>query len=240
MVNGQINFPTALPNSTRCTGDVGWTAEAIWTHFLSLPKTSSQAHLSLYLVHISRLAQREASRSVNFCPFHSYLNQLGATYSLNMQFHVQTHGNKEAIILFLPGKTSFSSGLLRIHPFLCWMMHWNIFQSYQPTDLYNDVTPVCWYRFTFSWLHYYDSNDCLFRDRCWRATTAPSNWQLWGCKPIPPFAHQRPRLGYPWQDLDRELSANFGYFRYLLPPTRRHTITPSAGHSSKLQKMLYS
>jgi hypothetical protein len=54
-------------------------------------------------------------------------------------------------------------------------------------------------------------------DRHWRATTAPSNWQLWGCKPIPPFAHQRPRLGYPWQDLDRELSANFGYFRCLSP-----------------------
>lgn len=97
-------------------------------------------------------------------------------------------------------------------------MHWNIFQSRQPTDLCNNVTPVCSYRFTFSWLHYCDSTDCLNHDRCWRATTAPRNWLLWGCKPIPPFAHQRPRLGYPWQDLDRELSANFGYFRCLHPP----------------------
>ena len=78
---------------------------------------------------------------------------------------------------------------------------------------------MCWYRFTFSWLYYCDSNECLNRNRCWRATTAWSNWQLWGCKPIPPFAHQRPRLGYPWQDLDRELSANFGYFRCFPPPS---------------------
>jgi hypothetical protein len=99
-------------------------------------------------------------------------------------------------------------------------MHWNIFQSCQPTDLCNDVMTVCWNWFTLSWFHCFNSHARKNRDKRLRATTAPSNCQLWGCKPIPPFAHQRPHLGYPWQDLDRELSANFGYFRCLPSPLR--------------------
>jgi len=91
------------------------------------------------------------------CPARSLVTILRYT-----RFHaaLDTRGGGEDVCsLFLPGNTSFNSGLLRIQPFLCWMMHWNMFQSYQPAESSPDFciskTTVCWCGFTFSWLHYY-------------------------------------------------------------------------------------
>jgi hypothetical protein len=71
-------------------------------------------------------------------------------------------------------------------------------------------------RFTFSQLSQFDSHGTKIWSYSTRQMLLNSQLrdrQLWGCIHTPPFNQRRPHLRYPWQDLGRELSANFGSFR---------------------------
>jgi hypothetical protein len=98
-----------------------------------------------------------------------------ASHSSNLDSHSCENLKSSHIVLFLPGNTSFSSGLFRIQPFLCWMMHWNIFQSCELKLCYVLLLLLCdgkgshFRSFTTS-IHTALAAP-ITRDRCWKATT---------------------------------------------------------------------